>query len=64
MINDPKLEYHDKQHYVAIHTQVPIPFGKYLVPLWDEVSRWLKNLGIDQTGPAIDQGNCSTSCLT
>ena len=54
MINDPKLEYHDQQNYVAIRAQVPIPFDKYLGPLWDEVSRWLKNRGIDQTGPAID----------
>ncbi len=53
MVSEPKLEYRDKQHYVAIRTQVPIPFGKYLGPLWEEVSRWLKNEGIVSTGPAI-----------
>ena len=53
MIGEPKLEYRDKQRYVAIRTQVPIPFGKYLGPLWDEVTRWLKNQGLVSTGPAI-----------
>jgi effector-binding domain-containing protein len=53
MISEPRLETRDKQHYIAIRTQVPIPFGKYLGPLWEEVNRWSKNQGIVSTGPAI-----------
>jgi effector-binding domain-containing protein len=53
MIAGPKLEYRQEQHYVAIRTAVPIPFGKYLPPLWDEVNRWLKNKGVMTAGPAI-----------
>jgi len=53
MISEPKLENRDKQHYIAIRTQVPIPFGKYLGPLWEEVNRWSKNQGIVSTGSAI-----------
>jgi effector-binding domain-containing protein len=53
MIGEPKLEYHSEKPYVAIRTQVPIPFGKYLGPLWDEVDGWLSKRGINQYGPAI-----------
>ena len=53
MITKPKIERRNKQPYVAIRTQVPIPFGKYLPPLWDEVNRWLKMNGIKKHGPAM-----------
>ncbi len=53
MITKPQLEYRNEKHYVAIRTAAPIPFGKYLAPLWSEVSSWLKSNGITSTGPAI-----------
>jgi effector-binding domain-containing protein len=53
MISEPKLEYRLEKSYVAIRTQVPIPFGKYLGPLWNEVDSWLGKRGINQFGPAI-----------
>jgi len=53
MITDPKIERRKKQHYVAIRMAVPIPFGKYLGPAWDEVYDWLKNKDIKPSGPAI-----------
>ena len=53
MLSEPKLELREEQHYVAIRTAVPIPFGKYLSPLWDEVNQWLKSKGIGSSGPAI-----------
>jgi effector-binding domain-containing protein len=55
MISKPKLEQREQQHYVAIRTAVPIPFGKYLQPLWSEVDAWLKRQGIplSSSGPAI-----------
>lgn len=55
MINEPELQYRKEQHYVAIRTAVPIPFGKYLAPLWREVEAWLGNQGIplSSSGPAI-----------
>ena len=55
MITQPKLEQRKEQFYAAIRTAVPIPFGKYLPPLWDEVDRWLKEKGISTTsiGPSI-----------
>jgi effector-binding domain-containing protein len=53
MITEPKLERRKKQHYVAIRMAVPIPFGKYLQPAWDEVSDWLQSKGIKPPGPAI-----------
>jgi effector-binding domain-containing protein len=55
VVSEPKLEDRQEQHYVAIRTAVPIPFGKYLQPLWSEVSAWLKNEGVPLTssGPAI-----------
>ncbi|MBI5294354.1 MAG: GyrI-like domain-containing protein [Chloroflexi bacterium] len=53
MITKPKLEARPKQHYVAIRTAVPIPFGKYLPPLWDEVHHWLVREGITLIGPAL-----------
>ena len=53
MVTEPKVETRKEQHYAAIRTAVPIPFGKYLQPLWDEVNQWLKNKGIVLYGPAI-----------
>jgi effector-binding domain-containing protein len=53
MITEPKLERRKKQHYVAIRMAVPIPFGKYLQPAWDEVYDWLKSKDIKPSGPAI-----------
>ena len=51
MIAKPGLENRKEQAYTAIRTAVPIPFGQYLQPLWDEVRGWLKNQG--SPGPAI-----------
>ena len=53
MLSEPKLENRAEQCYAAIRTQVPIPFGSYLGPLWDEVDLWLKNKRIPDSGPAI-----------
>jgi effector-binding domain-containing protein len=53
MISQPKIERRKKQHYVAIRMAVPIPFGKYLQPTWDEVYDWLKRKDIQPSGPAI-----------
>jgi len=53
MLSKPKLETRQKQPYAAIRTALPIPFGKYLQPLWDEVDGWLKSQGIGSPGPAI-----------
>ena len=40
---------------MAIRTALPIPFGKYLQPLWGEVNAWLRNQAIptSSSGPAI-----------
>ena len=32
---------------------MPIPFGSYLQPLWDEVHDWLNSQGMPSPGPAI-----------
>ena len=53
MLSKPSLEDRKEQHYLAIRTAVPIPFGSYLQPLWDEVNAWLKSQGITSSGPAI-----------
>ena len=53
MITEPKIERRKKQNYVAIRMAVPIPFGKYLQPAWDEVYDWLKSKDIKPSGPAI-----------
>jgi effector-binding domain-containing protein len=50
MITKPKLEHRDKQHFAAIRTQVAIPFGKVLGPLWGEVFAWLGSQGIAPAG--------------
>jgi effector-binding domain-containing protein len=53
MITEPKMESRKKQNYVAIRMAVPIPFGKYLQPAWDEVYDWMKSNGVKPSGPAI-----------
>jgi len=35
-MTEPKIERRKKQNDVAIRMAVPIPFGKYLQPAWDE----------------------------
>jgi effector-binding domain-containing protein len=53
MLSEPKLEQRAAQPYAAIRAAVPIPFGKYLPSLWDEVDHWLDKNGIHTHGPAI-----------
>jgi effector-binding domain-containing protein len=53
MPTEPKIENRKQQYYAAIRVAVPIPFGKYLQPLWNEVNGWLKSQGVDTPGPAI-----------
>lgn len=53
MLSEPKLQQRPAQPYAAIRAAVPIPFGKYLPSLWDEVHVWLLRKGIDSHGPAI-----------
>jgi effector-binding domain-containing protein len=53
MISEPKIERRKKLHYVARRMAVPIPFGKYLQPAWDEVYDWMKSQNIHPSGPAI-----------
>ena len=55
MLSIPKLEDRKEQYYLAIRTAVPIPFGKYLQPLWNEVEAWMKSLDIPASawGPAV-----------
>ena len=53
MLTKPKLETRQVQHYTAIRMAVPIPFGKYLQPSWNEVNRWLLDREITSPGPAI-----------
>jgi len=53
MINEPKIKRRKKQYYVARRMAVPIPFGKYLQPAWDEVYDWMTSREIKPSGPAI-----------
>ena len=53
MITEPKIERRKKQNYIAIRMAVPIPFGKYLQPAWDEVYDWLKSKDIKPSSPAL-----------
>jgi effector-binding domain-containing protein len=53
MITEPKIEARPEQHFVAIRTQVPIPFGSYLGPLYKETGDWLTARGIPLTGVPI-----------
>ena len=53
MLTEPKIARRKKQNYVAIRMAVPIPFGKYLKPAWDEVYDWLKAKDIEHSGPSI-----------
>ena len=53
MVTEPKIERRKKLHYVARRLAVPLPFGKYLQPAWNEVYDWLNENGIKPSGPAI-----------
>ena len=53
MMTEPKIERRKKQNYVAIRMAVPIPFGKYLQPAWDEVYDWMSQKEIQPSGPAL-----------
>ena len=53
MLTEPKIERRKKQNYVAIRMAVPIPFGKYLQPAWNEVYEWMMHGNIEPSGPAI-----------
>ena len=53
MITEPTIERRKKQNYVAIRMAVPIPFGKYLQPAWDEVYDWMRQTEIQPSGPAL-----------
>ena len=55
MLGQPTLKDRPEQHYAAIRTAVPIPFGKYLQPLWEEVEAWLISQAIPASswGPAV-----------
>jgi effector-binding domain-containing protein len=50
MITEPKIEYRREIYYAAVRAQVPIPFGKVLAPLWDEVRAWLTSKGMAPSG--------------
>jgi effector-binding domain-containing protein len=50
MITPPALEYRPEQPFAAIRTQVAIPFGQVLGPLWGEVAAWLESQGIAPSG--------------
>jgi len=49
----PRLEQRSAQPFVAIRMQVPIPFGQYLGPAWQEVSAWLAQRGAAPAGAPI-----------
>ena len=53
MVTEPKLERRKKQYYVAIRMAVPIPFGKYLQPAWNEVYEWMAQQEVKPSGPAM-----------
>jgi effector-binding domain-containing protein len=53
MITEPKIERRKKQNYIAVRMAVPIPFGKYLQPAWNEVYEWMMQKNIQPSGPAI-----------
>jgi effector-binding domain-containing protein len=53
MITEPRIENRPAQYYAAIRTAVPIPFGSYLPPLWEEVVKWLAGHGVTDFGPTI-----------
>ena len=53
MITEPSIEPRKRQNYLAIRMAVPIPFGKYLQPAWNEVYEWMLRREIEPSGPAI-----------
>lgn len=50
MYSEPKLEQRAAQPYAAVRTDVTIPFGEVLGPLWSEVWNWLGGQGITASG--------------
>ena len=50
MITVPKIEPRPAQPTLGIRTQVPIPFGKYIPPLYAEVQAWMQKRAIVSTG--------------
>ena len=50
MITVPRLEKRNAIPYVAIRTQVSVPFGAVLPPLWGKVFAWLATKGITPSG--------------
>ena len=48
---EPKLESRGKQPYLAVRTQVGIPFGEVLPALWEEVAGFLASKNIEPSGP-------------
>jgi effector-binding domain-containing protein len=53
MITEPKIEYRSKQHYIAVRTQVPVPFGPLLPALYQEGVAWLVSRGVSPAGAPI-----------
>lgn len=53
MITEPQIERRKKQNYVAVRMAVPIPFGKYLQPAWNEVHAWMIQKKVEPSGLAI-----------
>ena len=53
MITKPGIEQRKKLQYAARRQAVPIPFGKYLQPAWDEVHDWMNKKGVRPSGPPI-----------
>jgi effector-binding domain-containing protein len=53
MLSQPELVDRKAQHYAVIQTQVSIPFGKVLGPLWAEVGAWLASRNIKPSGAPI-----------
>jgi effector-binding domain-containing protein len=53
MITEPKIEPREKQNYVAMRMAVPMPFGKYLQPTWNEVYEWMMHKEIKPSGLAL-----------
>ena len=53
MITTPRIEYRPARHLAVIRTKVPIPFGKYMAPLYREVDKWMAARGITDSGAAV-----------
>lgn len=53
MITKPVIVQRPAQPFAALRMQVPIPFGQYLGPAWQEVAAWLAGKGLEPNGPPI-----------